>query len=235
MCSFAIYRLPYAHEATLVQQTEGEPAEYFSYKELNGRSGFVVAPFEVTPQQPILLIQGESEVVLLEEGGKRKEERDISYHATVEAMHGITSALVTTTLVFMAVFVPVCFIGGVTGTFYTQFGLTMAIAVAISLFNALTLSPALCALIMRSKPTEPAAKHFSHLSPLTSHLSYKGFVRAYKQGLSKILRKQWLAFSLVVVAIGGLYWMMRTTKTAMNTSVVVTNADVMPCIASTVA
>ena len=64
-------------------------------------------------------------------------------------MHGITSALVTTTLVFMAVFVPVCFIGGVTGTFYTQFGLTMAIAVGISLFNALTLSPALCALIMR--------------------------------------------------------------------------------------
>ena len=54
-------------------------------------------------------------------------------------MKKITSALITTTLVFMAVFVPVCFIGGVTGTFYTQFGITMAIAVAISLFNALTL------------------------------------------------------------------------------------------------
>ena len=64
MCSFAIYRLPYAHEATLVQQTEGEPAEYFSYKELNGRSGFVVAPFEVTPQQPILLIQGANSLFL---------------------------------------------------------------------------------------------------------------------------------------------------------------------------
>ena len=67
---------------------------------------------------------------------------------TEEAMKNITSALITTTLVFMAVFVPVCFIGGVTGTFYTQFGLTMAIAVAISLFNALTLSPALSARIM---------------------------------------------------------------------------------------
>ena len=123
-------------------------------------------------------------------------------------MHGITSALVTTTLVFMAVFVPVCFIGGVTGTFYTQFGLTMAIAVAISLFNALTLSPALCALIMKKQNPQP-------LRILRRLPSYDSFVRGYKQGLSKILRKQWLAFGLVVVALGGLYWMMRTTKTGL--------------------
>ena len=71
-----------------------------------------------------------------------------AYQATIDAMGGITSALVTTTFVFMAVFIPVCFMGGTTGTFYTQFGLTMAVAVAISLVNALTLSPALCALIM---------------------------------------------------------------------------------------
>ena len=129
-----------------------------------------------------------------------------TYHATVEAMHGITSALVTTTLVFMAVFVPVCFIGGVTGTFYTQFGLTMAIAVAISLFNALTLSPALCALIMKKQDKPIKIKRLP---------SFEGFVRGYKQGLSKILRKQWLAFGLVILAIGGLYWMMRTTKTGL--------------------
>ena len=129
-----------------------------------------------------------------------------SYHATVEAMHGITSALVTTTLVFMAVFVPVCFIGGVTGTFYTQFGLTMAIAVAISLFNALTLSPALCALIMKKQDKPIKIKRLP---------SFEGFVRGYKQGLSKILRKQWFAFGLVILAIAGLYWMMRTTKTGL--------------------
>ena len=70
------------------------------------------------------------------------------YKATVDAMGGITSAIITTTLVFMAVFVPVSFMGGTTGTFYTQFGLTMAAAVGISTINALTLSPALCALIM---------------------------------------------------------------------------------------
>ena len=121
-------------------------------------------------------------------------------------MHGITSALVTTTLVFMAVFVPVCFISGVTGTFYTQFGLTMAIAVAISLFNALTLSPALCALIMKKQNKPLKIRRLP---------SFDTFVREYKQGLSKVLRKQWLAFGLVVVAIGGLYWMMRTTKTGL--------------------
>lgn len=70
------------------------------------------------------------------------------YKATMDAMGGITSAIVTTSLVFMAVFIPVSFMGGTTGTFYTQFGLTMAVAVGISALNALTTCPALCALIM---------------------------------------------------------------------------------------
>ena len=74
-----------------------------------------------------------------------------AYDATIAAMDGLTSALFTTTTVFMAVFIPVSFLGGTSGTFYTQFGLTMAVAVAISLLNALTLCPALCALIMRPK------------------------------------------------------------------------------------
>jgi HAE1 family hydrophobic/amphiphilic exporter-1 len=137
---------------------------------------------------------------------KLDETGDTSYNSTVSAMHGITSALVTTTLVFMAVFVPVCFISGVTGTFYTQFGLTMAIAVAISLFNALTLSPALCALIMKKQDKPMKIKRLP---------SFDGFVRSYKQGLSKVLRKQWLAFGFVIIAIGGLYWMMQTTKTGL--------------------
>ena len=74
-----------------------------------------------------------------------------AYRATEDAMGGLTSALMTTTIVFMAVFIPVSFMGGTTGTFYTQFGLTMAVAVAISLLNAMTLSPALCALILRPR------------------------------------------------------------------------------------
>lgn len=69
--------------------------------------------------------------------------------ASMDAMKSITSAIITTTLVFMAVFIPVSMMGGTSGTFYTQFGITMAAAVGISAVNALTLSPALCALLMR--------------------------------------------------------------------------------------
>ena len=76
MSAYAIYRLPHEDHATLIRQTEGEPVELLSLTELNGRQGFVVAPFEVTAQQPILLIRpDEVERVLLEESGKRKEER----------------------------------------------------------------------------------------------------------------------------------------------------------------
>ena len=135
---------------------------------------------------------------------------ETTYKATIDAMHGITSALVTTTLVFMAVFVPVCFIGGVTGTFYTQFGLTMAIAVGISLFNALTLSPALCALIM--KPQErKEGKNFK----ARFNTGFDALLNRYKRSVSTVMPHRWIAIALVVVAILGLGWMMKTTKTGL--------------------
>ncbi len=140
------------------------------------------------------------------------------YNATISAMHGITSALVTTTLVFMAVFVPVCFIGGVTGTFYTQFGLTMAIAVGISLFNALTLSPALSALIMRpnNKPNEVNAQtHKRHSFLRLFDVGFKALLERYKRAVTTIIPRRWLAATLVVIAIVGLGWMMRITKTGL--------------------
>lgn len=130
-----------------------------------------------------------------------------SKEMTAEAMHNITSALITTTLVFMAVFVPVCFIGGVTGTFYTQFGLTMAIAVAISLFNALTLSPALSAIIMRDSKLNKFQERFNvGFTALASH--YKGAVTGF-------IHRKSLACALVAVAIAILGWMMKTTKTGL--------------------
>jgi len=126
---------------------------------------------------------------------------------TEEALHGITSALITTTLVFMSVFVPVCFIGGVTGTFYIQFGLTMAIAVAISLFNALTLSPALSAIIMRRTPPSRFGRAFNTgFAALSAH---------YKRSVGGFIRRRWLALMLVGVACACLGWMMRTTKTGL--------------------
>ena len=140
-----------------------------------------------------------------------------SYHATVEAMHGITSALVTTTLVFMAVFVPVCFIGGVTGTFYTQFGLTMAIAVGISLFNALTLSPALCALIMRPQRVRSKEQGARGKKGFKAQFNagFNALLNRYKRAVSVVVPRRWIAVALVVVAIIGLGWMMKTTKTGL--------------------
>ena len=124
-----------------------------------------------------------------------------------DAMHNITSALITTTLVFMAVFVPVCFIGGVTGTFYTQFGLTMAIAVAISLFNALTLSPALSAIIMRDSKLNKFQERFN--------VGFTAIATRYKGVVTGFINRKKLAGVLVIVAIAVLGWMMKTTKTGL--------------------
>ena len=126
---------------------------------------------------------------------------------TEEAMKKITSALITTTLVFMAVFVPVCFIGGVTGTFYTQFGLTMAIAVAISLFNALTLSPALSAIIMRDSKLNKFQERFN--------VGFTALACRYKSVVTGFINRKKLAGVLVIVAIAVLGWMMKTTKTGL--------------------
>jgi len=135
------------------------------------------------------------------------------YKATVEAMHGIVSALITTSLVFMAVFVPVSFITGVTGTFYTQFGLTMAIAVAISLLNAMTLSPALCALMMR--PWETQKQSFSHRFHLAFDSVFSALVGKYKRAVSLFFHRKRLTGVLVLAAIGGLSWLMKSTKTGL--------------------
>ena len=139
------------------------------------------------------------------------------YRATVDAMSNITSALVTTTVVFMAVFIPVSFMGGTTGTFYTQFGLTMAVAVGISLVSAMTLCPALCALIMT--PHADASKNeklsFSSRFHIAFDSAFHRLVTKYKGGVMFMLKNKWLAAVLLVVACGGLYYLMSTTKTGL--------------------
>ncbi|WP_294744359.1 efflux RND transporter permease subunit [uncultured Prevotella sp.] len=130
-----------------------------------------------------------------------------NHQMTEEAMKNITSALITTTLVFMAVFVPVCFISGVTGTFYTQFGLTMAIAVAISLFNALTLSPALSAIIMRDSKLNRFQAAFNRV--------FVAFSAKYKGAVGRFTHYKKVAALLVVLALVALGWMMKTTRTGL--------------------
>ena len=136
------------------------------------------------------------------------------YKATVEGMKGITAALLTTTIVFMAVFIPVSFMGGTTGTFYTQFGLTMAVAVGISLLNAMTLSPALCALMMTPHTTE-GKMSFSSRFHNAFETGFHALVARYNSGVKFMISKKWIVAILLVVAGGSLYYLMTTTKTGL--------------------
>ena len=140
-----------------------------------------------------------------------------AYKASVDAMGGISTALLATTFVFMAVFIPVSFMGGTTGTFYTQFGLTMAVAVGISLLNSLTLSPALCALIMTPhdevRPGEKAS--FSSRFHKAFDAGFSRIVSKYKHIVMFMFKRKWLTLILLVVACGGLVYLMNTTKTGL--------------------
>lgn len=151
-----------------------------------------------------------------------------AYNATVDAMGGLTSALMTTTVVFMAVFIPVSFMGGTTGTFYTQFGLTMAVAVAISLLNAMTLSPALCALIMKprfrfledsddSSKSKPSGNKpgFSDRFHFAFDRSFRHVQQEYLKGVSFLFRHKVMAVGSVFAAGIALVALMNTTKTGL--------------------
>src|SRR5574344_2575734 len=139
------------------------------------------------------------------------------YKATVDAMGGITSAIITTSLVFMAVFVPVCFMGGTSGTFYTQFGVTMAVAVGISAINALTLSPALCALLMTPpKPAEDGGKlSFSSRFHIAFDASFHKLIDKYKHVLSFFFKHKWIVGISLAAASAALIVLLETTKTGL--------------------
>lgn len=139
------------------------------------------------------------------------------YKATVDAMGGISAAIVTTTLVFMAVFIPVSFMGGTTGTFYTLFGLTMAVAVGISAVNALTLSPALCALIMTPHATaaDGGKLSFSSRFHIAFDAAFGRMVAKYKTGVKFFFRRKWIVGVGLVAAIVALFVLMKTTKTGL--------------------
>ena len=139
------------------------------------------------------------------------------YKATVDAMEGITSAIITCTLVFMAVFIPTSFMGGTSGAFYTQFGITMAVAVGISALNALTLSPALCAMILKPKDEHGKEKKMSFASRITMAMdgSFEAVRKRYLRIVTFFLRHRWLSVVLVLASIGLLYYYMNTTKTGL--------------------
>lgn len=139
------------------------------------------------------------------------------YRATIGAMKDIATALVTTTFVFMAVFIPVSFMGGTTGVFYRQFGLTMAVAVGISLINAMTLSPALCALILtpHGEKTKVGKRSFSTRFHDGFDRIFLRLSSRYVRGVAWMLRHKWLTGVLVIIASCGLAWLLTNTKTGL--------------------
>ena len=160
----------------------------------------------------------DNSIVVVEAVQARFEEGYKSaYKATVDAMGGLSSALITTTIVFMAVFIPVSFIGGTTGTFYTQFGLTMAVAVAISLLNALTLSPALCSLILRPRADVAQGQRlgFSDRFHYAFDASFRHVQQKYMKGVSFLFHHRVLAVGSIAVAVLALVALMSTTKTGL--------------------
>lgn len=140
-----------------------------------------------------------------------------SYMASMDAMKGISNAVITSSLVFMAVFIPVSFMGGTSGTFYTQFGLTMAVAVGISAVNALTLSPALCALLLRPYINEDGSEkeNFAARFRKAFNAAFSVMVKKYQVGVLFFVKRRWLAWGLIAASVVLLVLLMRTTKTSL--------------------
>ncbi|WP_449388091.1 efflux RND transporter permease subunit [Chryseobacterium lineare] len=132
--------------------------------------------------------------------------------ATSKAMNGISGAIISITLVMAAVFIPVSFISGSTGVFYKQFGLTLAIAIVISAVNALTLSPALCALFLKPhQDSEHHKKGFLHRFYTSFNVAFDGMTQKYKGGVKFLIKRKWLAIVSIVVFGGLFWWLMKTT------------------------
>jgi len=135
--------------------------------------------------------------------------------ATVSAMNDISGAIISITLVMAAVFIPVSFISGSSGVFYKQFGLTLAIAIIISAVNALTLSPALCALFLKPHPQgEHKNSGFVQRFYTAFNTGFESITNKYKSSVQFLTRKKWLAGLIILFFAGIFYILIKTTATA---------------------
>jgi HAE1 family hydrophobic/amphiphilic exporter-1 len=128
--------------------------------------------------------------------------------ATVEAMHDISGAIISITLVMAAVFIPVTFVQGPTGVFYEQFGVTLIVAIVISAINALTLSPALCALFLKGHDDKQDSKKNGFLGRFFNGFN-RGFnatVKKYGKSVHFLYRNKWITAVVLLAAVGGIYW-----------------------------
>ena len=140
-----------------------------------------------------------------------------SLTASIDAMNEISSAIISITLVMASVFIPVSFIGGTTGTFYREFGITMAVSIFISALNALTLSPALCAIFLKPHDAEGKEVKMSRIDRFHAafNASYEKILGKYKTRVEKLVRKPLAIIIAVIVGIVVLTVTMQTTKSGL--------------------
>ena len=132
-------------------------------------------------------------------------------------MKGVSSAILTSTIIFMAVFFPVAMMGGTSGAFYTQFGITMAVAVGISAVNAFTLSPALCALLLKPYIDEQGntKNNFAARFRKAFNAVFDSLSRRYVRGVMFIIHRRWLLWSIIGISFGLLVLLVNVTKTGL--------------------
>ena len=139
------------------------------------------------------------------------------YLASTDAMRNVAMALLTSTIVFMAVFIPVSMMGGTSGAFYRQFGLTMAAAVGISAINAFTLSPALCALLLRPYTDENGQqrKNFSARFRKAFNAVFSVMSQKYAAIVFRFIRHKYLSFGIIAAAVALLLVLVKATPTSL--------------------
>ena len=140
-----------------------------------------------------------------------------SYKATADAMGGISTAILVSTMIFMAVFIPTSFMGGTSGTFYTQFGITMAVAVGLSAVNALTLSPALCAIMLKPYVDENGQMkdNFAARFRKAYNAGFEAVLDRYKNGVLYFIHHKWMMWGTLAVGLSLLVFLVRNTKTGL--------------------
>ena len=137
--------------------------------------------------------------------------------ASIDAMNEISGAIISITLVMASVFIPVSFIGGTTGTFYREFGVTMAVSIFISALNALTLSPALCAIFLKPHDKDGHEVKMSRIDRFHAafNTAYDGILAKYKNSIEKYVRRPVAAIVVVLIGIAVLVTTLATTKTGL--------------------
>ena len=137
--------------------------------------------------------------------------------ASIDAMNEISGAIISITLVMASVFIPVSFIGGTTGTFYRELGVTMAVSIFISALNALTLSPALCAIFLKPHDAHGHEKKMSRIDRFHAsfNAAYESILGKYKSATEKYVRRPVTMIIVTVLGIAVLATTMVTTKTGL--------------------